>query len=130
MKKAWTMRALAGLAAVGGLAVPASAAAQGGQTAGSLTLFGEPPGGAIAVVHYTACPQPVLRQLQRNPISSFDNQPVPGCQAVLISPSGARKVLCAGKGSVPTEYRLAQRVLIQAGASSACAFGPASRSTG
>jgi hypothetical protein len=135
MKRAWTIRALAagsaliGLAAVGGLAAPASAAAQGGQAAGSLTLFGEPPGGATEVIHYTACQRPVLRQLRLNPVSAFDNQPLPGCQVVLISPSGVRKVLCAGKGSVPVEYRLASRVLIQAGASPVCTFGPGLRLT-
>ncbi|MEV0383421.1 hypothetical protein [Nonomuraea sp. NPDC050643] len=86
---------------------------------GRLTLIS---GTASATVTYDSCQPP--RQYQSNlfQLDAFDNQPAPGCQAVLISRAGASKVLCVGRGNVPAEFRDARLVQFRPGTAPNCGF--------
>jgi hypothetical protein len=86
---------------------------------GRLTLTS---GTGSVTVFYDACQPPRSYQPQLYVVDTFDNQPASGCQAVLINRAGASTVLCVGRGSVPTEFRQAPRVVIQPGIAPTCGF--------
>ncbi|WP_336216130.1 hypothetical protein [Nonomuraea sp. LPB2021202275-12-8] len=86
---------------------------------GRLTLSG---GTASRTVVYDTCQPPAQSQPQTFTIETFVNEPLPGCQAVLINSAGASKVLCVGRGTVPAEFRNAALVRVQPGTAPPCAF--------
>ncbi|MFG6200160.1 hypothetical protein [Nonomuraea sp. JJY05] len=89
---------------------------------GRLTLFSGTAGVSFV---YGTCQPPRDYPVELFQVDTFDNQPVPGCQAVLTGRSGASQVLCVGRGSVPPELRQVLRVRIQPGTAPPCAYGPA-----
>ncbi|MEU7738989.1 hypothetical protein [Nonomuraea sp. NPDC049158] len=84
---------------------------------GRLTLIS---GTAAATIAYPTCQSPRQYPVRQYEIDAFVNEPLPGCQAVLVNTSGAQKVLCVGRGSVPAEFRRSAGVIIQPGIAPAC----------
>jgi hypothetical protein len=79
--------------------------------------------GPTAAVSYVNCQTPSQHQPGLSPVSAFDNQPLPGCQVLLINVAGGTRVLCDGRGVVPVEFRQNPRVRIQPGTSQPCGIG-------
>ncbi|WP_219536380.1 hypothetical protein [Nonomuraea guangzhouensis] len=102
----------------------AGAANAANAASGRLTLIGDI--GAVTF-NYTTCQPPVQYHSQLREINSFLNQPPPDCQAILVNPAGARKVLCVGRGNVPFEFRQATQIIIQPGTAPNCGFEPTGR---
>jgi hypothetical protein len=53
-------------------------------------------------------------------VSSYGNQPQPGCQAKLRNSAGEEFALCAGRGTIPARFRLSPRLYLQFGLSPVC----------
>ncbi|MCG5221016.1 hypothetical protein [Streptosporangium sp. KLBMP 9127] len=120
--------AFTGLVAAGmmGMAAPGSAAVSHERAAsGQLVLYKEPFVGPATTIIYTSC-QPARNHQTASSIGAFDNRPLPGCQVVLINRVGATKVLCAGRSTVPADFRDAPQVRIQPGTAPACPIGAGS----
>ncbi|MFI7706066.1 hypothetical protein [Nonomuraea sp. NPDC049480] len=84
---------------------------------GRLTLIG---GTGSRTVVYDACQPSMQFRPQPLQLEAFENQPLPGCQAVLFNRTGASKVLCVGRGTVPVEFRESMLVRIQLGTAPVC----------
>jgi hypothetical protein len=108
------------LSAGSAVGAPASAAAAA-QTRGLVTLSTQV--GTVQVT-YSSCDPPLQRTLSGGRVTSFSNQPVPGCQAVLINDQGERFRLCAGSGRVPSAFQQSRRLLIQKGDTPRCSTQP------
>ncbi|MFI7126795.1 hypothetical protein ACIBQ1_13960 [Nonomuraea sp. NPDC050153] len=74
---------------------------------------------------YGSCQPARQYQPELYQVDTFDNQPVTGCQVVLIGSPGVSQVLCVGRGNVPPELSRSPRVVIQPGTAPPCAYGPA-----
>jgi hypothetical protein len=103
-----------GLAAVGvAIASPANAA-----PVGLVTLYRTAT--VPAHLQYLGCqPTQVLPPVPGT-ITGFTNEPLYGCQVVLLSPSGQTTVLCAGSGTIPAVFQQQAQVLIRPGVTQAC----------
>ncbi|TDD13018.1 hypothetical protein [Nonomuraea diastatica] len=71
---------------------------------------------------YDTCQPATQYPWSLSQIDKFDNQPSPGCQAVLINQTGASKVLCEGRGTVPPEFLQVRLIRIQPGTAPSCGF--------
>jgi len=93
-----------------GAAVPASHVEQ----VGKATLFQNTDfTGLSDSISYPRCsPGSFPHSLPR--IGSFENNPPPSCQLSLVGPAG-RFTLCAGRGTVPTQFRQSPTVQIKPG---------------
>ncbi|MCA2220814.1 hypothetical protein [Nonomuraea aurantiaca] len=113
-----TVKAFLATSALACMAVVGTAGAADA-AGGRLTLIS---GTGAATITYSTCQTPRPYPVQQPVIDAFINEPLPGCQAVLVNTSGTRKVLCVGRGSVPVEFRRSARVIIQPGTAPACTF--------
>ncbi|MEU8142275.1 hypothetical protein [Nonomuraea sp. NPDC048901] len=113
-----TVKAFLAASALACVAVAGTAGAANAAT-GRLTLIS---GTGAATIAYSACQSPRQYPVRQYEIDAFVNEPLPGCQAVLVNLSGTPKVLCVGRGSVPAEFRRSASVIIQPGIAPACTY--------
>lgn len=111
-----TVVALAAVAASPGIASAAGGdpgpAAHGRLGLGSMA-------GPYRILTYTSCTSPA-KTTTPGTYTSFDNEPLTGCQVALVNAKGGIAVLCAGRGSVPADYQSRPIVLVRKGLSVAC----------
>jgi hypothetical protein len=113
---------LLGLFGGGATAGADEAAPQTASATGIVRLFENPDfTGTTQSLFYPACSRTFLNT---RTIGSFDNQPLAGCEVVLVR-FGQTFELCAGRGVVPEPFRTASQVRIQAGSSVPCWIRPA-----
>lgn len=128
IRRGWTYMPVLGLltaALMAGTAAPAGAAANRHDPLASAqvapygrVMLNATPTAASQVVTYTACDPSRSYQVART-VTSFQNLPLAGCQAVLTK-NTERFVLCAGHGAIPLAFRVAPQLRIQPGVTPPC----------
>ncbi|MBO2465842.1 hypothetical protein [Actinomadura violacea] len=106
--------ALATVSTAPGVASAASpASGDPGPVAQGRLILGSMSGPMKSLV-YQSCATPA-KILTTGTYTSYDNEPLTGCEAVLVNTKGTEYVLCNGRGTVPADFQTRPTVVIREG---------------